>query len=38
MAGGAVLTEEYARKIGADYYARDAKQSADIAKEFFGVC
>ena len=36
--GGAVLTEEYARKIGADYYARDAKQNADIAKEFFGVC
>ena len=38
MAGGAVLTEEYAQQIGADYYARDAKQSADIAKEFFGVC
>ncbi len=30
--GGAVLTEEYAAKIGADYYARDAKQSVDIAK------
>lgn len=35
MVGGAVLTEEYAREIGADYYARDAKASADIAKEFF---
>ena len=35
MVGGAVLTEEYARGIGADYYARDAKASADIAKEFF---
>ena len=35
--GGAVLTPEYAKKIGADYYAKDAKQSADIAKEFFGV-
>ena len=36
MVGGAVLTPEYAKKIGADWYARDAKQSADIAKEFFG--
>ncbi len=36
MVGGAVLTPEYAEKIGADYYARDAKQSADIAKEVFG--
>ena len=35
--GGAVLTPEYAKKIGADYYAKDAKQSADIAKEFFGA-
>ena len=35
MVGGAVLTPDYARKIGADYYARDAKQSADIAKAFF---
>lgn len=34
--GGAVLTEDYAAKIGADYYAADAKQSADIAKKFFG--
>ncbi|MBR2823210.1 MAG: homocysteine S-methyltransferase family protein [Clostridia bacterium] len=33
MVGGAVLTEEYAREIGADYYARDAKRSADIARE-----
>ena len=37
MAGGAVLTPEYAKKIGADYYAKDAKQSADIAKSFFSV-
>ncbi len=36
MVGGAVLTPEYAQKIGADYYAKDAKQSADIAKEVFG--
>ena len=33
MVGGAVLTPEYAEKIGADWYAKDAKQSADIAKK-----
>ncbi|MGI5977978.1 MAG: homocysteine S-methyltransferase family protein [Oscillospiraceae bacterium] len=36
MVGGAVLTPEYATEIGADYYARDAKASADIAKEVLG--
>jgi len=36
MVGGAVLTPEYAAEIGADYYARDAKQAADIAKLVFG--
>lgn len=35
MVGGAVLTPEYAEKIGADYYARDAKESCDIAKKVF---
>lgn len=30
--GGAVLTPEYAEKIDADFYARDAKESVDIAK------
>lgn len=34
--GGAVLTPGYAAEIGADYYARDAKQSVDIAKEVLG--
>lgn len=34
--GGAVLTPEYAEEIGADYYARDAKRSVDIAKEVLG--
>ncbi len=34
--GGAVLTPEYAAEIGADYYAKDAKQSVDIAKKVFG--
>ena len=37
MVGGAVLTPEYAKEIGADYYARDAKRSADIAAEVFGA-
>ena len=32
MVGGAVLTEEYAMQIGADYYVKDAKASADVAK------
>ena len=35
MVGGAVLTPEYAKKIGADFYAKDAKMSADIAKTIF---
>ena len=33
MVGGAVLTPEYAEKIGAHFYAKDAKMSADIAKQ-----
>ncbi len=36
IVGGAVLTAEYAKEIGADYYAKDAKQSADIAKAILG--
>ncbi len=36
MVGGAVLTPSYAEKIGADYYARDAKESVDIAKRVLG--
>ena len=35
MVGGAVLTPEYAKEIDADYYAKDAKDSADIAKKVF---
>lgn len=34
--GGAVLTPEYAKKIGADYYTKDAKESVDLAKKIFG--
>ena len=33
MVGGAVLTYEYAMEIGADFYVKDAKESADRAKE-----
>ncbi|QIB68544.1 dihydropteroate synthase [Aminipila butyrica] len=36
LVGGAVLTADYAKAIQADYYAKDAKQSADIAKKVFG--
>ena len=36
MVGGAVLTEDYAKQIGADFYAKDAKQSVDIAKIVLG--
>ena len=32
----AVLTPDYALKIGADYYAKDAKKAVDIAKEVIG--
>ena len=31
IVGGAVLTEDYAKKINADFYAKDAKQAVDIA-------
>lgn len=35
MAGGAVLTEDYAAEIGADYYCRDAMKSVEAAQEVF---
>lgn len=35
MVGGAVLTEEYARMIGADYYGKDAMSSVRFAEKFF---
>ncbi len=34
--GGAVLTADYAEKIGADFYAKDAKESVEIAKKILG--
>ncbi len=36
MVGGAVLTPEYAKMVGADYYAKDATASAKIAAEVLG--
>ena len=35
VVGGAVLTPEYAKKIGADFYAKDAKETVDIAKKVY---
>ena len=36
MVGGAVLNPEYAQMVGADFYARDASESARIAGEVLG--
>lgn len=36
MVGGAVLTEDYARSIGADFYAKDALCSVRTANALFG--
>ena len=36
MVGGAVVTPEYARQMGADYYSKDARQSVEIAREVLG--
>ena len=34
--GGAVVTPEYAKQMGADYYAKDARQSVEIARKVLG--
>lgn len=36
MVGGAVLTEQYAKEMAADYYSKDAQDGVRIAKEVFG--
>lgn len=36
VVGGAVLTEEYARMIGAVYYAKDAMETVRYAEKLFG--
>ena len=35
MVGGAVLTEEYAKMIGADKYSKDAMESVRYAQEIY---
>ncbi len=35
MVGGAVLTSEFAKNIGADFYGSDANESVQIANDFF---
>ncbi len=35
MVGGAVLTPDYAYKIGSDFYSKDAKEAINIAKTVF---
>ncbi|MBC8545665.1 homocysteine S-methyltransferase family protein [Clostridiaceae bacterium NSJ-31] len=34
--GGAVVTPEFAQRMGADYYAKDARQSVEIARKVLG--
>ena len=34
--GGAVVTPEYAKQVGADHYAADARQSVEIARKVLG--
>ena len=35
MVGGAVLNEDYAQMVGADYYAKDANTSVKVAEKVF---
>ncbi|KAA8667770.1 homocysteine S-methyltransferase family protein [Clostridium sp. MT-14] len=37
VVGGAVLNQNYADMIGADYYAKDAREAVKIAEEVFSV-
>ena len=34
--GGAVVTPDYAARIGADYYTKDARESVAVARKVFG--
>ena len=34
--GGAVVTPDFAARMGADHYAKDARQSVEIARKVFG--
>ena len=35
--GGAVVTPDYARHMGATYYAKDARESVEIARKVLGA-
>ena len=35
VVGGAVLTADFAQKINADFYAKDAKETVDIASTIY---
>ena len=37
VVGGAVLTASYAEQINADFYAKDAKQTVDVAAKIYGA-
>ncbi|MGN0164750.1 MAG: homocysteine S-methyltransferase family protein [Lachnospiraceae bacterium] len=37
VVGGAVLTEDYAREIGAEFYAKDALETCNIARKVYEV-
>ena len=36
MVGGAVVTEDYAKTIGADFYARDVREAVKVTARVFG--
>ena len=35
VVGGAVVTKEYAAQIGADFYAKDARETVEAARAVF---
>ena len=37
MVGGAVLNQDYADKIGADFYGKDAMESVRYAEKVFNI-
>ena len=37
MIGGAVITPEYAKEIGADAYSKDAAEAVVVAKRLLGI-
>ncbi|MBK5253155.1 MAG: homocysteine S-methyltransferase family protein [Peptostreptococcaceae bacterium] len=37
VVGGAVLTPDYAKKIDADYYCKDARETVEVANKVFNI-